>query len=171
MHCEGRIRSLRQIKRACCCSSLNFFYLFLIVVILRGTISARYFGTPEQDLNEIHHLYAYRSRRVEPHRVLEEAQPETTTNDTNNYATFDISKILVDEAAYANKPKREPNAPYTLGSKIFDWDKQRGQLYGIEISYNMALLDAEMEKKSNHTYLLGMVDNGAVMAAVAWYPD
>ncbi|KAL1334814.1 hypothetical protein HN51_063775 [Arachis hypogaea] len=192
--CLG-LRRLRQIQRACRRGSLTFLCLFLTVVVLRGTIGAGKFGTPEQDLNEIRHLYAYRSRRVEPHRVLEEAQPETTTNDANNYATFDISKILVDEAASADEPKRDPNAPYTLGPKISDWDEQRGQwlknnpdypnfigpnkprvllvtgsspkpcenpvgdhyllksiknkidycrLHGIEIFYNMALLDAEM---------------------------
>ncbi|XP_057415096.1 xyloglucan 6-xylosyltransferase 2-like [Lotus japonicus] len=182
-------RRLRQLQRASRRGFLTFLCLFLTVIMLRGTIGAGKFGTPEQDLDEIrHHL----GRRVEPHRVLEEVQPEN--NDPNNYATFDISKILVDEAA-GDDEKRDPNAPYTLGPKISDWDEQRARwlqdntdypnfirpnkprvllvtgsspkpcenpvgdhyllksiknkvdycrLHGIEIFYNMALLDAEM---------------------------
>ncbi|OIW18476.1 hypothetical protein TanjilG_13228 [Lupinus angustifolius] len=188
----------RQIQRACRRGSLTFLCLFLTVVVLRGTIGAGKFGTPEQDLNKIrNHLSSRGGRRVEPRRVLEEVKSDTTTTttaDSNNYATFDISKILVDEGG-EDEFKRDPNIPYTLGPKISDWDQQRSnwlqsnpdypnfvgptkprvllvtgsspkpcenpvgdhyllksiknkidycRLHGIEIFYNMALLDAEM---------------------------
>ncbi|CAL0307225.1 unnamed protein product [Lupinus luteus] len=188
-------RRRRQIQRACQRASLTFLCLFLTVVVLRGTIGAGKFGTPEQDLNKIRlHLSSRGGRRVEPRRVLEEVKTETTTADPNNYGTFDISKILVDEGG-EDEFKRDPNMPYTLGPKISDWDQQRSnwlqnnpdypnfvgptkprvllvtgsspkpcenpvgdhyllksiknkidycRLHGIEIFYNMALLDAEM---------------------------
>ncbi|BAT80263.1 hypothetical protein LR48_Vigan468s008400 [Vigna angularis] len=186
-------RRVRQIHRACRHSSVTFLCLFLTVVVLRGTIGAGKFGTPEQDFNEIrHHISAARARRV-----LEETKPDTGSNadsNPNNYATFDLSKILVDEPPTEDE-KRDPNAPYTLGPKISDWDEQRRawlranpeypnfirpnkprvllvtgsspkpcenpvgdhylvksiknkidycRVHGIEIFYNMALLDAEM---------------------------
>ncbi|CAK8563690.1 unnamed protein product [Lathyrus sativus] len=186
-------RFLRQMQRAFRRGILTFLCLVLTVVVLRGTIGAGKFGTPEQDLNEIQQFYS-RGRRVEPRRVLEEVQSsESTTDNSNNYATFDISKILKDEDG--DDEKRDPNIPYTLGPKISDWDEQRSswlsknpdypnfigpnkprvllvtgsspkpcenpvgdhyllkaiknkidycRLHGIEVFYNMALLDAEM---------------------------
>ncbi|XP_014502252.1 xyloglucan 6-xylosyltransferase 2 [Vigna radiata var. radiata] len=186
-------RRVRQIHRACRHSTVTFLCLFLTVVVLRGTIGAGKFGTPEQDFNEIrHHISAARARRV-----LEETKPDAGANadsNPNNYATFDLSKILVDEPPTEDE-KRDPNAPYTLGPKISDWDEQRRawlranpeypnfirpnkprvllvtgsspkpcenpvgdhylvksiknkidycRVHGIEIFYNMALLDAEM---------------------------
>jgi xyloglucan 6-xylosyltransferase len=61
---------------------------------------------------------------VEPHRVLEEAQPDSEADQSNNYATFDISKILVDD-----EPEEKPdlNKPYNLGPRISDWDEQRAE--------------------------------------------
>lgn len=187
-------RRLRQMQRAFRRGTLTFLCLFLTVIVLRGTIGAGKFGTPEQDLNEIRQQLYSRGRRVEPHRVLEEVQSSENNNDNNNYATFDITKILKDEEA-GDDEKRDPNTPYTLGPKISDWDEQRSswlsnnpdypnfinpnkprvllvtgsspkpcenpvgdhyllksiknkidycRLHGIEIFYNMALLDAEM---------------------------
>ena len=96
--------------------TVTFLCLFLTVVVLRGTIEAGKFGTSEQDFNELRdHLYS-RGRHVEPHRVLEEAQLETESdNQSNNYATFNITKILVDD-----EPEEKPNSnkPYFLGPKI-----------------------------------------------------
>ncbi|MCI80373.1 xyloglucan 6-xylosyltransferase 2-like, partial [Trifolium medium] len=67
-------------QRACRRGSLTFLCLFLTVVVLRGTIGAGKFGTPEQDLNEIRQQFYSRGRRVEPHRVLEEVQSTETNN-------------------------------------------------------------------------------------------
>lgn len=186
-------RRVRQMQRACHHSMVAFLCLFLTLVVLRGTIGAGKFGTPEQDFNEIrHHLSAARARRV-----LEETKPESSSesnSNSNNYATFDLSKILVDEPP-SDDEKPNPNAPYTLGPKISNWDEQRAswlsnnpdypnfigpnkprvllvtgsspkpcenpvgdhylvksiknkidycRVHGIEIFYNMALLDAEM---------------------------
>ncbi|KAK7842390.1 xyloglucan 6-xylosyltransferase 2 [Quercus suber] len=118
-------RRVRQIHRAARNGTVTFLCLFLTVVVLRGTIGAGKFGTPEQDFNELReHLYS-RGRRVEPHRVLEEAQPETESDSqSNNYATFDITKILHDDEP---EEKPDPNKPYSLGPKISDWDEQRSE--------------------------------------------
>jgi xyloglucan 6-xylosyltransferase len=61
---------------------------------------------------------------MEPHRVLEEAQPDSEADQSNNYATFDISKILVDDEP---EEKPNPNKPYSLGPRISDWDEQRAE--------------------------------------------
>ncbi|KAF2539756.1 hypothetical protein F2Q68_00018628 [Brassica cretica] len=190
--CRRIQRALRHLKVTVLC-------LVLTVVVLRGTIGAGKFGTPEQDLDEIRQHFQPSRKRAEPHRVLEEIQTggdSSTSGDggggSNNYETFDINKIFVDEG---EEDKPDPNKPYTLGPKISDWDEQRSdwlaknptfpnfigpnkprvllvtgsapkpcenavgdhyllksiknkidycRLHGIEIFYNMALLDAEM---------------------------
>ncbi|KAM1944093.1 hypothetical protein ACFX15_012349 [Malus domestica] len=97
------LRRVRQIQRALRHGTVTFLCLFLTVVVLRGTIDAGKFGTPEQDFNDIRERFYTHNRRVEPHRVLVEATPETNQKDadpagqSNNYAEFDISKILKDE--------------------------------------------------------------------------
>ncbi|KAJ0926249.1 putative xyloglucan 6-xylosyltransferase [Helianthus annuus] len=50
-------------------------------------------------------------------------------------------KLFVDEE---DDVKKDPNVSYSIGPKISDWDEQRALIHGIEIFYNMALLDAEM---------------------------
>ncbi|XP_015062470.1 xyloglucan 6-xylosyltransferase 2 [Solanum pennellii] len=194
-----------QVRRIMRNGKLTFLCLFLTVIVLRGNLGAGRFGTPGQDLKEIRETFSYYRKRVEPRRVLEEAQQVSSTStvsdggasssDSNNYATFDLKKILVDEDDGEPEFKRDPNQPYALGPKIIDWDEQRGEwlkknpnfpnfvgtnkprvllvtgsspkpcenpvgdhyllksiknkidycrLHGIEIFYNMALLDAEM---------------------------
>ncbi|WCJ23499.1 Xyloglucan 6-xylosyltransferase 1 [Euphorbia peplus] len=200
--CLGPHRAQR-IQRAIRHGKVTIFCLFMTVVVLRGTIGAGKFGTPEQDFNDLRELYISR-KRAEPHRVLVEAQitteaaaaggdgGENGNSDPNNYAKFDINDILVDEGP---DEKPDPNKEYTLGPKISDWDEQRAEwlkrnpnfpnfvapgkprvllvtgsspkpcenpvgdhyllksiknkidycrVHGIEIFYNMALLDAEM---------------------------
>ncbi|ONI28301.1 hypothetical protein PRUPE_1G136700 [Prunus persica] len=122
-------RRARQVQRMLRHGTTTFLCLFLTVVVLRGTIGAGKFGTPEQDYNEIREHFYSNNRRVEPHRVLQEAttqpdQKEADPAQSNNYATFDISKILVDEPG-SDDEKRDPNTPYSLGPKISDWDEQR----------------------------------------------
>lgn len=191
--CVGTLRA-RQIQRAIRHGKITLLCLFMTVIVLRGTIGAGKFGTPEQDIDDIRqHFYAHR-KRVEPHRVLEEVQTTDAakTEDPNNYEKFDMNKLFVDEG---EDEKRDPNKQYTLGPKISDWDEQRSEwlkrnptlpnflrpnkprvllvtgsspkpcenpvgdhyllksiknkidycrIHGIEIFYNMALLDAEM---------------------------
>ncbi|KAA8548943.1 hypothetical protein F0562_000627 [Nyssa sinensis] len=187
-----RVRQLQKILRN---GKLTIFCLFLTVIVLRGNLGAGKFGTPQQDFEEIRERFYYH-KRAEPRRVLVEAQTTTTTAaesaSDNNYATFDINKILVDEG---EDEKPDPKKPYSLGPKISDWDEQRAEwlkrnpnfanfigpnkprvllvtgsspkpcenpvgdhyllksiknkidycrVHGIEIFYNMALLDAEM---------------------------
>ncbi|KHG26935.1 Putative glycosyltransferase 2 -like protein [Gossypium arboreum] len=198
-NCLGAQRS-RKIQRTLRHCKVTILCLVLTVVVLRGTIGAGKFGTPGQDFVEIRdHLYS--RKQGEPHRVLKEVQTTSSDNHdgadtnagTNNYNEFDINKILIDEEPDVSK--RDPNAPYSLGPKISDWDEQRSRwlqdnpnypnfigpnkprvllvtgsspkpcenpvgdhyllksiknkidycrLHGIEIFYNMALLDAEM---------------------------
>lgn len=202
-NCLGVHRS-RKIQRALRHGKVTILCLVLTLVVLRGTIGAGKFGTPEQDFKEIREHFNHR-KRAEPHRVLEEVETTTTSSsdsaasdstadNTNNYNAFDINKILVDEADSGDS-KADPNEPYSLGPKISDWDEQRAnwltenpdypnflapnkprvllvtgsspkpcenpvgdhyllkaiknkidycRLHGIEIFYNMALLDAEM---------------------------
>ncbi|RID70824.1 hypothetical protein BRARA_C02806 [Brassica rapa] len=124
--CLGAHRC-RRIQRALRHLKVTVLCLVLTVVVLRGTIGAGKFGTPEQDLDEIRQHFQTSRKRAEPHRVLEEIQSGGGGGDTsssgdgggggsNNYETFDINKIFIDYC----------------------------RLHGIEIFYNMALLDAEM---------------------------
>ncbi|KAL2459258.1 Xyloglucan 6-xylosyltransferase 1 [Forsythia ovata] len=196
-------RRARQFQRLLRNGKLTLLCLFLTVIVLRGNLGAGKFGTPEKDLDEIRETFSYIRRRSEPRRVLEEAETvqksssasDSTENGSNNYAEFDIRKILKDEDDGVEEFKRDPSQPYSLGPKISDWDQQRGEwlkknpnfpnfiapnkprvllvtgsspkpcenpvgdhyllksiknkidycrLHGIEIFYNMALLDAEM---------------------------
>ena len=119
-------RRVRQIQRILRNGKLTLLCLFLTVIVLRANLGAGKFGTPEQDLNEIRETFSYMRRRAEPRRVLEEAQTTTSkasgagdsTGGTNNYAEFDIKKILVDEEDGEVEYKRDPNASYSLGPKI-----------------------------------------------------
>ncbi|CAA2966459.1 xyloglucan 6-xylosyltransferase 2-like [Olea europaea subsp. europaea] len=196
-------RRARQFQRLIRNGKLTLLCLLLTVIVLRGNLGAGKFGTPEKDLDDIRETFSYIRRRSEPRRVLEEAETvqksssssDSTENGSNNYAEFDIRKILKDEDDGVEEFKRDPSQPYSLGPKISDWDQQRGgwlknnpnfpnfiapnkprvllvtgsspkpcenpvgdhyllksiknkidycRLHGLEIFYNMALLDAEM---------------------------
>ncbi|KAL0368235.1 UNVERIFIED_CONTAM: Xyloglucan 6-xylosyltransferase 2 [Sesamum calycinum] len=197
-------RRARQFQRLLRNGKVTLLCLFLTVIMLRGNLGAGKFGTPEKDLDELRETFSYIRKRVEPRRVLEEATvvaqgqqkaTDSTGSGTNNYAEFDITKILKDEDDGVPEFKRDPSQPYSLGPKISDWDEQRVEwlkrnpdfpnfiaenkprvllvtgsspkpcenpvgdhyllksiknkidycrLHGIEIFYNMALLDAEM---------------------------
>ncbi|XP_050216177.1 xyloglucan 6-xylosyltransferase 2 [Mercurialis annua] len=126
--CIGTQRVLR-IQRAIRHAKVTIFCLFMTVIVLRGTIGAGKFGTPEQDLNDLRERFYAARKHGEPHRVLVEATESTQSSDndnkeTNNYAAFDIKTILVDEG---EDEKPDPNKPYSLGPKISDWDEQRGE--------------------------------------------
>lgn len=205
----GRVlgeRRLRQIQRLFRQGKLTLLCLCLTVIVLRANLGAGKFGTPEKDLDDIRETFSFIRKRVEPRRVLEETstalptsllgeQKSSTEKGSNNYAEFDITKILKDEDDGVPEFKRDLSQPYTLGPKISDWDEQRGEwlrehsnfpnfiaenkprvllvtgsspkpcenpvgdhyllksiknkidycrLHGVEIFYNMALLDAEM---------------------------
>ncbi|XP_038974301.1 probable xyloglucan 6-xylosyltransferase 1 [Phoenix dactylifera] len=185
--CLGE-RRVRQIQRALRQGKITLLCLFLTVIVLRGTIGAGKFGTPEQDFNEIRHrLLPHRSL---PHRALVEQQ----TDHTSSSATAGATKAFIADEG-DDDPPRDPNVPYSLGPKISDWDEQRAawlrrhpespnfwgpnkprvllvtgsspkpcenpvgdhyllksiknkidycRVHGIEIFYNLALLDAEM---------------------------
>lgn len=197
-------RRVLQLQRLARNGKLTLLCLFLTVIVLRGNLGAGRFGTPEKDLDDIRDTISYFRKRHEPRRVLEEAsavaQGErgsgvSVDNGNNNYAEFDIRKILKDEDDGVAEFTRDLSKPYTLGPKITNWDEQRGEwlknnldfpnflgpnkprvllvtgsspkpcenpvgdhyllksiknkidycrVHGIEIFYNMALLDAEM---------------------------
>ncbi|XP_008790864.1 probable xyloglucan 6-xylosyltransferase 1 [Phoenix dactylifera] len=182
--CLGE-RRVRQIRRALRRGKLTFLCLFVTVIVLRGTIGAGKFGTPEQDFNEIRQRL--RPHGSLPHRALVEQQADHSSAATAGKA------FVADEGD--DDPPRDPNIPYSLGPKISDWDEQRAawlrrhpespnfwgpnkprvllvtgsspkpcenpvgdhyllksiknkidycRVHGIEIFYNLALLDAEM---------------------------
>ncbi|GLU06242.1 hypothetical protein SLE2022_232890 [Rubroshorea leprosula] len=138
--CLGPQRS-RKIQRALCHLKVTILCLVFTVVVLRGTIGAGKFGTPDQDFNEIYDHFKF-CRRAEPHCVLEEVQTTSkaeeqaksdTNADGNNYNAFDINKILIDEEDGDSKPS--PNKPYSLGPKISDWDRQRAKWLKENLDY------------------------------------
>ncbi|XP_038682659.1 xyloglucan 6-xylosyltransferase 2 [Tripterygium wilfordii] len=109
-------RALRQFKVTLLC-------LVLTLVVLRGTIGAGKFGTPEQDFIEIRERF-YSRKSADYHRAIEEFQPTSSSdngdNDSNNYGT-----ILAEEE---ENEKPDPNKkPYNLGAKISNWDEQRSR--------------------------------------------
>ncbi|CAI9773247.1 unnamed protein product [Fraxinus pennsylvanica] len=105
------------------------------IIVLRGNLGAEKFGTLEKDLDKIRETFSYIRRRSEPRRVLEEAETvqksstasDSRENGSNNYAEFDIRKILKDEDDGIEEFKSDPSQPYSLGPKISDWDQQRGE--------------------------------------------
>jgi len=119
--------------------TLTFVCLILTIVVLCGTIGADKLGTPEQDLNEIRQQLYSRGQRVKPHSVLEEVQSIENNNDNNNYAPFDISKILKDKEI-GDDEKHNPNTPYTLGLEISDWDEQCSSWMNIMLVLILILL-------------------------------
>ncbi|KAK7295612.1 hypothetical protein RJT34_18523 [Clitoria ternatea] len=195
--CLGAQRA-RRFQRALNHCKVTILCLFLTVVVLRGTIGAGKFGTPEQDFVDIRNHFYPRKLLPEPHRILGELYSKTTSFSSSiNYNAFNINTLLVDnEEEKGEKEHREKlNKPYRLGPKISDWDEQRARwlrenpnfsnfvrpnkprvllvtgsspkpcenpvgdhyllksiknkidycrLHGIEVFYNMALLDAEM---------------------------
>merc|ERR1711915_224171 len=108
-------RRIRQIQRAMQNAKVTLRCLFVTVLVLRGTIGAGKFGTPEQDFNEIReHLIV--GRRGEPHRVLTEVVAESSNNKT---------PPVVEEEVEEPDVERDPSVPYSFGPKISDWDDQR----------------------------------------------
>ncbi|KAK7378971.1 hypothetical protein VNO80_04422 [Phaseolus coccineus] len=195
--CLGAQRA-RRFQRALRHCKVTILCLVLTIVVLRGTIGAGKFGTPEQDFLDIRDRF-YSRKLPDNHRHLGELQSTTsddsTSTTTTNYNAFDINTILVDEPEDENGEKLNPHEPYRLGPKISNWDEERSRwlrknpnlsnfvrpnkprvllvtgsspkpcenpvgdhyllkaiknkidycrLHGIEVFYNMALLDAEM---------------------------
>lgn len=193
--CLG-VRRARQFYRFVRHCRVTFLCLLLTVVVLRGTIGAGKFGTPEQDFIEIRNHFTSR-KLSEPHRVLEEVK--SSSSDSSNYATFDYKKLFLNDDDDDDEGKRDfesASSPYSLGPRVVNWDERRekwltenpefpnfigpkkkprvllvtgsspkpcenpvgdhyllksiknkidyGRLHGIEIFYNMALLDAEL---------------------------
>ncbi|OIV95366.1 hypothetical protein TanjilG_14520 [Lupinus angustifolius] len=130
--CLGAQR-LRRFQRLLNHSKLTILCLLLTVVVLRGTIGAGKFGTPEQDFNDIRNRFKSRKLINDPHRVLEEKVLHKTTSfsdSSTNYNAFDINTLLKDneeekEEERENEERDKLNESYRLGPKISDWDKQR----------------------------------------------
>lgn len=203
--CLG-VRKARQLYRFFRHCNVTFLCLVLTIVVLRGTIGAGKFGTPEQDLLEIRNHFSSR-KLSEPHRLLKEVKLSSLSSDSFNYVAFDYKKLYHDDnnggdgaelssSSSSLSLLASPSLPYSLGDKVVDWDGRREnwlkehpeipnfvgkkkkprvllvtgssplpcespvgdhyllksiknkidycRLHGIEIFYNMALLDAEM---------------------------
>jgi xyloglucan 6-xylosyltransferase len=185
-------RRMRQIQRFARNAKLTVVCLLLTVVVLRGTVGAGRFGTPQQDLIELRqHFVSHPHRALAEHHDARSRGSATTTTTTTTSSSS--SGRRDDEPDPPPRTLRDP--PYTLGPKISDWDEQRAawhrrhpetppflndvkprvllvtgsspkpcenpvgdhyllksiknkidycRVHGIEIFYNMALLDAEM---------------------------
>jgi len=110
-------RRMRQIQRFARNAKLTVVCLLLTVVVLRGTVGAGRFGTPQQDLIELRQHFV-----SHPHRALAEhhdarSRASTTTTSSSSSVRRD------DEPDPPPRTLRDP--PYTLGPKISDWDAQR----------------------------------------------
>lgn len=198
-----RARKVHRTLRQC---NVTFFCLVLTLVVLRGTIGAGKFGTPQQDFIRLRNRLYFPSKKrgADSHRVLEEGRRTTSSSDTSttttsdrddntNYNEFDVKAFMEDEGG---DEERDPYQRYSLGPRISNWDELRAKwlkqnpsfpnfigdnkprvllvtgsspkacenpvgdhyllksiknkidycrVHGIEIFYNMALLDAEME--------------------------
>ncbi|KAJ1412628.1 Nucleotide-diphospho-sugar transferase [Sesbania bispinosa] len=175
-----RARRFQRTLRHC---KVTILCLVLTVVVLRGTIGAGKFGTPEQDFVDIRNRF-YSRKLPESHRLL------------GGVSFYDVVFLFLwFSEEERDREKRNPNEPYRLGPKISNWDERRStwlhenpyfsnfirpnkprvllvtgsspkpcenpvgdhyllksiknkidycRLHGIEVFYNMALLDAEM---------------------------
>ncbi|KAL2945432.1 Xyloglucan 6-xylosyltransferase 1 [Bienertia sinuspersici] len=162
--CLG-VRKARQLYRFIRHCNVTFLCLLLTIVVLRGTIGAGKFGTPEKDLIEIRNRFSSR-KLSEPHRLLEEVK---SSSSPFNYARFDYNwdekrgNWLKEHPGIPNfienNKKKKPRALLVTGSSPKPCDNPVGdhyllkslknkidycRLHGIEIFNNMALLDAEM---------------------------
>ncbi|QCD98221.1 xyloglucan 6-xylosyltransferase 2-like [Vigna unguiculata] len=125
--CLGAQRA-RRFQRALRHCKVTILCLVLTLVVLRGTIGAGKFGTPEQDFVDIRDRF-YSRKLPENDHHLGHLQ-STTFNDsdsTTNYNVFDINTILVDEPEDENGEKLNSEEPYRLGPKISTWDEQRSR--------------------------------------------
>ncbi|XP_057535948.1 xyloglucan 6-xylosyltransferase 2-like [Amaranthus tricolor] len=197
--CLG-VRRTRQIYRFFRHCNVTFLCLLLTIIVLRGTIGAGKFGTPEKDFIEIRKRLSSR-KILEPHRVLEEVKSSSATSNSFDYANFDYQKFFSSDNDDDLESSSKLSSVYKLGLKVLDWDERRekwlsehpeipnftgdndkkkkkkprvllvtgsspkpcenpvgdhyllkslknkidySRLHGIEVFYNMALLDAEM---------------------------
>ncbi|KAH1259015.1 Xyloglucan 6-xylosyltransferase 1 [Glycine max] len=127
--CLG-VQRARRFHRALRHCKVTILCLVLTIIVLRGTIGAGKFGTPEQDFVDIRNRF-YSLKLPEPHRLLAELHSTTTpfqsSTSTNNYNAFDINTILVDEKEDENLENFNPHQPYRLGPKISNWNEQRSR--------------------------------------------
>ncbi|XP_021763128.1 xyloglucan 6-xylosyltransferase 1-like [Chenopodium quinoa] len=195
--CLG-VRKARQLYRFFRHCNVTFLCLLLTIIVLRGTIGAGKFGTPEQDFIEIRNHFSSR-KLAEPHHLLEEVKSSSSSNSNSfNYANFVYKKFYYDDDNGVDVELSSSSGllPYKLGPKVVNWDGRREnwlkkhpempnfigekkkprvllvtgsspkpcespvgdyyllksiknkidycRLHGIEIFYNLALLDAEM---------------------------
>ncbi|KAF0902239.1 hypothetical protein E2562_014475 [Oryza meyeriana var. granulata] len=183
-------RRMRQIQRFARNAKLTVVCLLLTVVVLRGTVGAGKFGTPQQDLIELRHRFI-----SHPHRALAEHHDALSRGGSSSSSSGRASAAAERDDEPDPPPRSLRDPPYTLGPKISDWDEQRAawhrrhpetppflndvkprvllvtgsspkpcenpvgdhyllksiknkmdycRVHGLEIFYNMALLDAEM---------------------------
>ncbi|KAK9726286.1 hypothetical protein RND81_05G204100 [Saponaria officinalis] len=171
--CVG-VRKARQLHRLIRHCKVTFLCLVLTIIVLRGTIGAGKFGTPEQDFLEIRNRFA--SRKFYAHRVLEDVN-DSNNNDRNSSVrteelrSFDDDDELVVssrsssssgkivEHKFVSNRVGKPRVLLVTGSSSKPCQNSLGdyyllksiknkidycRLHGIEIFYNMSLLEAEM---------------------------
>lgn len=115
--CVGERRA-RQIHRALRNGKLTALCLLLTFVVLRGTIGAGRFGTPQQDLVEL------RSRLLpHPHRALSEHHHHHRQRQQNHNPNPNAAAGEEDDEEPPERSVEDP--PYEMGPRIEDWDAQR----------------------------------------------
>ncbi|KAM7254931.1 hypothetical protein ACFE04_020172 [Oxalis oulophora] len=154
-------RALRNTKTSLLC-------FLLTILVLRGTIGAGNYGTPEQDFNQLRLKLHFPPKRVLPHR------PDP--NNINKPYTYTLGPKISNwdkqRANWLNKQqnpnnnnnnnnnnKKKPGVLLVTGSSPKQCENPVGdhyllksiknkidycRLHGIQIFYNMALFDAEM---------------------------
>ncbi|CDY18017.1 BnaC03g30890D [Brassica napus] len=115
--CLGAYRC-RRIQRALRHLKVTVLCLVLTVVVLRGTIGAGKFGTPEQDLDEIRQHFQTSRKRAEPHRVLEEIQ-------TGGGGGGGGDSIFVDEGEEEKPDPNKPDAMFTDMAFELPWERYK----------------------------------------------
>eukprot|EP00252_Welwitschia_mirabilis_P020264 TRINITY_DN4930_c0_g1_i1.p1 TRINITY_DN4930_c0_g1~~TRINITY_DN4930_c0_g1_i1.p1 ORF type:complete len:455 (-),score=51.48 TRINITY_DN4930_c0_g1_i1:111-1475(-) len=113
----------RQLQRAMRQAKVTFLCLVMTVVVLRGTIGAGKFGTPEQDLAEIREHLIVGRRSGEPHRVLTEAS-SSSSSSKKEIPQMSL-KIQDEDEEKEPEIERDPSNPFKFEPQISDWDEQR----------------------------------------------
>ncbi|EPS64541.1 hypothetical protein M569_10236, partial [Genlisea aurea] len=155
-----RVRQLRRVARNC---QLTFFCLFLTLLMFRGYLGGGKFGTPEHDLEDLR-------KTNEDDDADADADAETAAGESTQQHHPLGPKISDWDEQRSEWLKTHPNLPNYIsqnkprvllvtGSSPKPCENSAGdhfllksiknkidycRLHGIDIFYNMALLDAEM---------------------------
>uniref|UniRef100_A0ACD5WWP0 Uncharacterized protein n=1 Tax=Avena sativa TaxID=4498 RepID=A0ACD5WWP0_AVESA len=116
---ERRMRGIHRFARN---ARLTVVCLFLTVLVLRGTVGAGRFGTPQQDLLELRHRFISHPQQ---RALAEHHDARSKGSDSASAAGAGAAKAAARDDEPEPQPRSLRDPPYTLGPKISDWDEQR----------------------------------------------